>query len=209
MKDHSVIFLGSEPMKDKRVATRVLSYFTVPADRLPKRILLSFMPPLRSAPLVHVDFLGPCLAFVLLASILGYGHANKTPSAVYHRSPAQVLAMYCLSMPVVCYSLIRLGKSSITLLQISSLLGYSLYGYVFTLICTALLSDETNNTIFYLSTILFTGPSVLRICLLILLTIELPAARLLVCSAIAVIQVLFVVFLYFTFVHSSFAFVKH
>lgn len=207
MKDHTVIFLGSEPCKDKDAITRALSYFTMPADDLPKRILMSFTPPLRSR-LVYVDFLGPCLAFILLATILGYGHAYKMPSSVYHRSPTEVLAIYCLSMPAFCYILTSLGKSDISFLQILSLLGYGLYGYVFTLIIS-FISDETNNVIFYLAMILFTGTSVLRICLIILLTIKLPAIRLLVCSIIAILQVLFVVFLYFTFVHSSFAFLKH
>lgn len=207
MKDHSVIFLGSEPLKDKDIIKNALSYFTMPADDLPKRILLSFTPPLRSR-FVYVDFLGPCLAFVLLASILGYGHAYKIPSAVYHRSPTEVLAIYCLAMPAICYTLTHLGKSSISFLQVLSLLGYGLYGYVFTLIIS-LISDETNNIIFYLAMILFTGTSVFRTCLIILLTIKLPAVRLLVCSVITVLQVLFIVFLYFTFVHSSFTFVKH
>lgn len=207
MKDHSIIFLGSEPLKDKDAITRVLSYFTMPADDLPKRILLSFTPPLRSR-FVYVDFLGPCLAFILLATILGYGHAYKIPSAVYHRSPTEVLAVYCLLMPAICYILTHLGKSSISFLQILSLLGYGLYGYVFTLIIS-FISDETNNVLFYLAMILFTGTSVFRTCLIILLTIELPAVRLLVCSVIAILQVLFVVFLYFTFVHSSFVFLKH
>jgi len=207
MKDHSIIFVGSEPSKDKDSVTRALSYFTMPADDLPKRILLSFTPPLRSR-FVYVDFLGPCLAFILLATILGYGHAYKTPSAVYHRSPTEVLAVYCLSMPAICYILTRLGKSSISFLQILSLLGYGLYGYVFTLVIS-FISDETNNVIFYLAMILFTGTSVFRTCLIILLTIKLPAIRLLVCSIIAILQTLFVVFLYFTFVHSSFAFHKH
>jgi len=207
MKDHSVIFLGSEPLKDKDVITRILSYFTMPADDLPKRILLSFTPPLRSR-FVYVDFLGPCLAFILLITILGYGHAYKIPSAVYHRSPTEVLAVYCLSMPAICYILTRLGKSSISFLEILSLLGYGLYGYVFTLVIS-FISDETNNVLFYLAMIFFTGTSVFRTCLIILLTIQLPAVRLLVCSVIAILQVLFIVFLYFTFVHSSFAFLKH
>jgi len=207
MKDHSVIFLGSEPTKNNDVVSRALSYFTMPADDLPKRILLSFTPPLRSR-LVYVDFLGPCLAFILLVTILGYGHAYKVPSSLYHRSPTEVLAIYCVTMPAVCYVLTRLGNSCISFLQILSLLGYGLYGYVFTLVIS-FISDETNNVIFYLSMILFTGTSVLRTCIIILLTIRLPAVRLLVCSTIAILQVLFVVFLYFTFVHSSFTFHKH
>ncbi|VVC25924.1 Longin domain [Cinara cedri] len=207
MKDHSIIFVGSEPSKDKYVITRALSYFTMPANDLPKRILTSFTPPLHSR-FVYVDFLGPCLAFILLAAILSYGHAYKIPSAVYHRSPTEVLAIYCFLMPAICYILTGLGKSSISFLQILSLLGYGLYGYVFTLIIS-FISDETNNVIFYFSMIFFTGSSVFRICLIILLTIKVPGARLLVCSIIATLQVLFVVFLYFTFVHSSFVFTKH
>lgn len=207
MKDHSVIFLGSEPLKDKDAITQALSYFTMPADDLPKRILLSFTPPLRSR-FVYVDFLGPCLAFILLATILGYGHAYKIPSAVYHRSPTEILFIYCLFMPIMCYILTRLGKSNISFLQILSLLGYGLYGYVFTLFIS-FISDESNNVIFYLAMILFTGTSVFRTCIIILLTIKLPAARLLICSIIAIMQMLFILFLYFTFVHSSFMFLKH
>lgn len=207
MKDHSVIFLGSEPAKGKHIITRTLSYFTMPADDLPKRILLSFTPPLHSR-FVYIDFLGPCIAFILLVTILGYGHTYKISSAVYQRSPFEVLVIYCLLMPVICYVLTCLGKSSISFLQILSLLGYGLYGYVFTLFIS-FISDETNNVIFYLAMILFTGTSVFRTCLIILLTIKLPAVRLLVCSFIAILQVLFVVFLYFTFIHSSFVFIKH
>lgn len=207
MKDHSVIFLESEPLKEKDFVTRVLSYFTMPADDLPKRILLSFMPPLHSR-IVYVDFLGPCLAFILLATILGYGHAYKVQSSLYHRSPTEVLAIYCTMMPAICYVLTYLGKSDISFLQILSLLGYGLYGYVFTLVIS-FIAGESNNVIFYLSMILFTGTNVFRTCLIILLTIRLPAIRLLVCSIIAILQMLFVVFLYFTFIHSSFTFHKH
>ncbi|XP_050436733.1 protein YIPF3-like [Adelges cooleyi] len=207
MKDHSIIFLGSEPLKDKDTIARVLSYFTMPPNDLPNRILQSFTPPVWSRH-VRVDFLGPCLAFILLATVLGYGHAYKVSSAVYHRSPSEVLVMYCVLMPAICFVLTNLGQSSISFVQILSLLGYGLYGYVFTLF-TSFVSDETNNIVFYLAMILFTGASVLRICLIILLTIKLPAVRLLVCSIIAILQVLFVVFLYFTYVHSSFVFIKH
>ncbi|XP_050531595.1 protein YIPF3-like [Daktulosphaira vitifoliae] len=206
IKDHSIVFLGSHPSKKKGGIKEIISHFIISPGDLLKRILHSFLPPFRSY-YVHIDFMGPVLAFVILATTLSYGHAYKITSAVYHRSPSEILFFYCSLMPVLCYILTRLGQSKISFVQLISLLGYGLYGYVFTLIIS-FISDETNNILFFMAMIIFTGSSVLRVCLIVLVTIKIPVVRLLVCSIIAIVQVLFVVFLYFTFVHSSFKFVK-
>lgn len=215
MKNHSIIVIDTyDDVKKKGNASfiyHVVNLFTVPASDLPKRIVVSFLPPILGtlSQHVYVDFVGPCLALLTMAAILHYGHAYKTESAALEITPSELLFYYSLIMPVLCYFLARIGGTYLKYTEILALLGYGLYGHVFTLAFSQLFNYEQTNIVFFINLLLFGGLSAVRIALVLLASIPIPAARLLVCSVVTVAHLMFLIFVHFTFMHSTFVYGSH
>ncbi|XP_067010915.1 protein YIPF3-like [Anabrus simplex] len=181
-------------------------YFSVPMSELPYRILTSLVPPLTGKSFVYVDLLGPSLALLLLAALLHYGHVSKLPAAAVSRSPTEVLLLYVALMPALTYVLGRVGRATIGFWEMVALLGYALYGHVLTLSVSLLFYQEKSNVFFFCCLVLFGGLSALRVVLVLLASIPLPAARLLICSLVATLQLLSLIYLHFAYMHRTFVY---
>ena len=218
-KTCSVLFIGNDHSPTRSIddwygkktnwprLSSLKNNFMVPPRDLPRRMLLSLIPPFGERYRhVHVDFLGPSIALLLMAAMLHYGHASKLPTAAGDTSPTEALLLYAVLMPLVAYILGRLSKSSVTLSEMIALLGYGLFGHVFTLTVSLLFCDEESNTFFFLCLSVFGGLSALRVALVLLASIPVPAARLLVCSFVATVQLLSLMFLHFAYMHRTFAY---
>lgn len=217
MKSHSVIFIDNQwsedyPGKNKYSNNSfigcLVNYFTVPPWVLPKRIALAFMPPIlgEKSRRVYVDFVGPCLAILTLAAILHYGHSYKEQSAALNTSPTEILLYYCAIFPLITFILAKLGRATLGFLDIASLLGYGLYGHIFTLAVSQLFDHERSNGVFFTNLFVFGGLSGLRIALVLLASIPRPASRLLVCSTATIVHLVFVIFVHFAYMHSTFVY---
>uniref|UniRef100_A0A1B6GMR6 Uncharacterized protein n=1 Tax=Cuerna arida TaxID=1464854 RepID=A0A1B6GMR6_9HEMI len=216
MKNHSVIFIDNHWSDDYSGKKRypnssigcIVNYFTVPPYVLPKRIALAFTPPILgdSSRRVYVDFVGPCLAILTLAGILHYGHAYKVQSAALNVSPTEVLLYYCASLPLITFFLAKLGRAALGFTEIAALLGYGLYGHILTLAVSQLFDHERSNTVFFVNLLIFGGLSGLRIALVMLASIPRPASRLLICSIATTAHLMFVVFIHFAYMHSTFVY---
>lgn len=179
--------------------------FAVSPFELPGRIARSLVPPIvHKFRTIHVDLLGPSLALLILMFLVVFGQASKENTM----RAEKLIVSYCVLLPLVSYCVLRCCQAAITFLQLVSLLGYSLYGPVFTLAVSLVIDRERSNTIFFLSLSVFGGLSTLRVVLVILASLRIPAARLLVCSSIALTQLLFVAWLHFTYLHPTFVFGK-
>lgn len=200
----SIIFIGSpEKTPNKPTLTSFKdSFFVTPYDIL-FRIFASFMPPLgKHYRLINVDFLGPSLALLILAAIINYGYSFKH---VMSLGPNEFLSLYCLLVPGLFYVLSKyVGKSEINLSEIISLLGYALFGHIFTLSTSYICFQEESNVFFFLSLICFSGMSTLRLIIVVLKTIPRPGARLLVCSILAIVQILSLIFVHFAYMHRTY-----
>ncbi|KAJ4437077.1 hypothetical protein ANN_17212 [Periplaneta americana] len=224
-KSCSVIFIGNDNPSTKKfqendwkdnksgttvwpVLTSIKNHFLVPLDELPHRIFVSLVPPILGEKFrhVYVDFLGPSLALLLMAAILHYGHASKLPSAAANTTPTEVLLLYAVLMPAAAYILGWLCRATVTLSEMYALLGYGMYGHVLTLALSLFFFHEESNAFFFLSMIVFGGMSALRVALILLASIPAPAARLLVCSFVATVQLLSLVFLHFAYMHRTFVY---
>ncbi|XP_018904845.2 protein YIPF3 [Bemisia tabaci] len=213
-KKHSVIFIGNTPEYDNPnigwQKTKFLKkYFSVSPRELPRRVFNSFVPPFISSGKtyrVHVDFVGPCLALLILNGLLSLGHSYKSPSASVDTAPFKVLLLYSIFTPVISYFLAHLCESAIKFSELVALFGYGLYGHIFTLILPLLLSDESSNVIFAMCLVAFSGMSTLRIALVFLTSIPKPIFRLLLCSVVAINQILSVLFLHFLYMHRTFVY---
>lgn len=214
MKSHSVIFIDNQWSDDylgkKKYANSTIgslvNYFTVSPNVLPKRIALAFTPPVLgdSSRHVYVDFVGPCLAILTLAGILHYGHAYKDQSAAVGVSPTEMLLYYCSVLPVITCILAKAGRAAIGFVDIAALLGYGLYGHIFTLAVSQLFDHERSNAVFFVNLFIFGGLSGLRIALVLLASIPHPACRLVICSLTSIAHLMFLIFIHFAYMHSTF-----
>lgn len=218
MKTHSVIFIDEfdQPKyerfdrrsSDPGLPTRILANFRVVPWELPKRILSSFVPPIlgEESRRVYVDFVGPLLAVVVLWLMLSSGHTDKQPQAMLETPPSLTLTYYCLAMPSIVLFLAKIGKSNLSPSEVIALLGYGLYGHIVTIFLTYLFDMESSNFFFFTTMVLFSGLSALRLVIVLLMTIPKPVARLLVCSFATTVHLLFLVFIHFAYMHSTFVY---
>lgn len=222
-KNWTVIFIGNDQMPTRAVGngcnvnklTTNLSmlqsiklHFMVPPAHLPHRIFVSLVPPLLGDQYrhVYVDFLGPSIALLLMAGILHYGHVLKMPSAASNTTPTEVLLVYAVLMPVAAYVLCWLCHASVSLTQMIALLGYGMFGHVFTLAISLLFYQEESNAFFFFFLAIFGGLSALRVAMVLLASIKIPVARLIVCSLVATVHLLSLVFLHFAYIHKTFVY---
>lgn len=220
---HSVIFIGNDqtpvktPSNDGKVGKFPSKWsllnciklnFMVRPSHLPRRIFVSLVPPFLGEQYrhVYVDFLGPSLALLLMASILHYGHATKLPTFASNTSPTEVLLLYAVLMPLATYALSSLGWATVNLTEMIALLGYGLFGHVFTLAVSFLIYEEESNTFFFFCLVIFGGLSALRVAVVLLASIPVPAVRFVVCSLVATVQLLSLVFLHFAYMHRTFVY---
>nr|CAD7407340.1 unnamed protein product [Timema cristinae] len=198
---------GTKQSAVNSVLSQIRLHLSVPPGDLPRRFLESMIPPVshryRS---VHVDLLGPLLILITLAGLLHYGHASKLPSAALLTSPSQVLLIYVGTMPFLTYIMIRLSQANISFWGVLSLLGYGLFGHILTLATSLLFYQEKSNGFFFCCMALFGGLCALRVALVLLAVIGKPAARLVVCSVVATLQLLLLVFLHFAYMHRTFVY---
>lgn len=206
----SVIFVGTpeKTWQNESYKENIKTLFLVNVVYdLPYRVFLSLMPPLcKRFSKIYVDLLGPALALLILVSFVNYGYYFK--QAKISVTPVESILTYVLLMPLLCLALSKAGQSSMTLLKTYVLLGYALYGHILTLLISFICFHENSNTFFFLCLVLFDGLSTLRVALIILDSIKLPAARLIVCSIVSVVNILFVVFLHFAYMHRTYMYKK-
>lgn len=205
MAGSSVIFVGvpENSMQNESFKGNFKTLFLVNVHELPYRILLALIPPLcKRFRKMYIDLLGPALAVLILMSFVNYGYYFK--KATISVTPVESILTYVLLMPLLCLALSKVGQSNMTLLKIYVLLGYALYGHILTLFVSFIFYHESSNTFFFFCLILFDGLSTLRVALIVLDSIKLPAARLIVCSVVSTVNILFAVFLHFAYMHRTF-----
>lgn len=177
----------------------------VAPDNLCFRIVTSLVPPVTAKyKKISVDLLGPAFAVAILIIILNYGSTLRYTKS--QTTPVESVLLYIIFMPVVCFILNVIGQSWLTFLEVFSLIGYALYGHIVALLVSLFIYLETSDVFFYVCLAIFGGLSTLRLVLLQLQSIPLPGARLLVCSIVSVVHILFLVFLHFTYMHPNFVY---
>ena len=214
MNNHSVIFIEHPEVEYERLSrsetiykrNKLVTYFLVSPLELPDRILSSFIPPIfgSSSRKVYVDLIGPLIALILLACVLHYGHANKYPKALIPTSPTIALLYYITFVPIACIFVAKVGNANLSPQKILALLGYGLYGHLFTVTASIFFDQEVSNVFFFTVMIIFGGASCLKIVIVLLLTIPKPICRLLICSLVSVLHLLFLVFIHFAYMHRTF-----
>ncbi|KAK4876292.1 hypothetical protein RN001_012714 [Aquatica leii] len=189
----------------RKLISQMKGLFCLSVQDLCWRIFVSLIPPVSNKyKKVFSDLLGPGISIISLTLLLNYGNLKR--ENVIFLSPMQTVSLYVLLMPVVTYCLNKLGRSTLTFLQIFSLIGYGLYGHILTLLVSLLYHLEDSNTFFFICLIAFAGVSTFRVVLLQFEYMPLPGARLVVCSSFSTLHILFLVFIHFVYMHPKFSY---
>jgi len=180
----------------------LVNMFRVSPSELLCRITRSFVPPfVDSYRIIYTDMLGPIIAMLTLLLILKCGQ----PGVSYEISKIPILC-YLVGFPLATFLVGQCCGAAITFMQVMSLFGYSLYGHIVILSIPLLSNNRESSTLFMLCFCLFGGLSTLRVVLSLQGSLRVPVARLLLCTCVALVQLLSVVYLYYTYMHPSFVF---
>lgn len=192
----------------KRNCENILKSIVEPVLKLPKRILFSFLPPHNySRHYMFTDFVGPTVSTLILISLLQYGFNCKLSR------PYNVTAVNAIPTVLIYYAIVslfiflssRIVQTKLKILDVATLVGYSFYGCIFTLIVPFILKI-VQDYVFYICLVLFGGLSGIRILSILLFAIEMPVARLLICSVIGNMHILFLIYLYYFYIHPTYIF---
>ncbi|XP_049792744.1 protein YIPF3-like [Schistocerca nitens] len=203
----SVIYLGRDNLEkthEKSLKEWLKTHLIVPPMELISRILHSLFPTSRLPP---PDLLGPGLAFFILAALLHTGHSAKVlQTASSAPSPILAILLYTALIPAAAYVSVCIAGSTLSLMETISLMGYASYGHILAMGIPVLFHQEESEIFFFWCLTVFGGLSSLRIILVLLVSVRIPAARLVVCSLVATLHLLSLVFLHFVYMHTTFVY---
>lgn len=220
-KGHSVVTIesldsGFEHPRHKRVSlidyfTAMLRfakpYFMVANRRLPRRLVSSMAPPLFFPEFRHVysDLKGPFLIMASLASILLYGLYSPERTLLWDiLATAKLTVGYWLGLSVLAFLLGYFCQTNLTLPQFLSITGYSLTGHCLVLLIAEVLHQEENHGVFFFLTIVFGGLATGRLIIIILARTPGPAQRLVMCSVLACVNLMHLIYIHFACMRNKF-----
>ncbi|XP_045594850.2 protein YIPF3 [Procambarus clarkii] len=182
-------------------------YYSVSNTKLPYRILSSLAPPIVFPEFrrVHSDMKGPSLVVAMLALILMYGiHSPNRTLVVELLITAKLSLGYWLGFSFVAFFLCYFSQTCLTLSQLVSISGYSLTGHCVVLLIAEVLHQENSHSVFFFLTTVFGGLATARLVIIILARTPGPAQRLLICSTLACIHLMHLIYIHFACMRKKF-----
>lgn len=186
----------------------VRPYFSVSNNRIPRRIVSSMAPPLFFPEFqrVYSDMKGPIVIVTLLASILLYGlHSPQRTLVMEVLAVAKLTVGYWLGFSFLAFFLGYFCQTSLTFSQMLSITGYSLTGHCLVLLTAEVLHQEENHGVFFFLTAVFGGLATGRLIIIMLARTPGPGQRLVMCSTLACIHLMHLIYIHFAFMRKKFA----
>lgn len=174
---------------------------------VPQRVLLSLVPPVvyPEYQQVYSDLKGPMLVVMTLATIILYGLHNPRQTLAWELlATAKFSVGYWLGFTLLAFLLGHCFKTTLSLVQLAALTGYSLTGHCLVLLGAEILHQEENHTVFFLLTTVFGGLATGRLVLLVLVRTPRPPHRLLVGSSLASIHLMHLIYIHFACMRRKF-----
>ncbi|KAK8730041.1 hypothetical protein OTU49_008433 [Cherax quadricarinatus] len=189
------------------ICSFIWPYFSVANYKLPYRILSSLAPPVVFPEFrrVHSDMKGPVWVVTTLALILLYGIHSPARTLVGELLIATKLTLgYWLGFSLVAFFLGYFCQTCLTLSQLVSISGYSLTGHCLVLLTAEVLHQENSHSMFFFLTTVFGGLATARLVIIILARTPGPAQRLLMCSTLASIHLMHLIYIHFACMRKQF-----
>lgn len=185
----------------------VRPYFMVANRRLPYRLLSSMAPPLFFPEFrrVYSDLKGPLMIMVSLATILLYGLYSPERTLMWDiATTAKLTVGYWLGLSVLAFLLGYFCQTNLTLPQFLSITGYSFTGHCLVLFIAEVLHQEENHGVFFFLTTVFGGLATGRLVIIILARTPGPAQRLVMCSVLACVNLMHLIYIHFACMRNKF-----
>ena len=185
----------------------VRPYFTVSNRRIPRRIVSSMAPPFFFPEFqrVYADMKGPVIIVSLLAVILMYGlHSPQRTLVMEVMATAKLTVGYWLGFSFLAFLLGYFCQTSLSFSQMLSISGYSLTGHCLVLLTAEVLHQEESDSIFFFLTIVFGGLATGRLIIIMLARTPGPGQRLVMCSTLACIHLMHLIYIHFAFMRRKF-----
>ena len=185
-----------------KISSFLIPYFSVPNKRIPHRLVSSLAPPFffKEFRRVYSDMKGPVLILLFLSFILFYGLLSPERSLISNIFLILKLTFgYWIFFSIMAFFLGYFCETCLTLSQYFSISGYSLTGHCFVLVIAEILHQEESNSIFLFLLTVFGGLATGRLIVIILARTPKPAQRLLICSCLACIHLMHLVYIHYAF----------
>lgn len=186
----------------------VKPYFSVANNRIPSRILSSMAPPLFFPEFqrVYSDMKGPSVIVILLAGILLYGlHSPQRTIMTEVLVTAKLTVGYWLSFSFLAFFLGYFCETNLKFSQLLSITGYSLTGHCVVLLIAEVLHQEESHSVFFFLTTVFGGLATGRLTIIMLARTPGPGQRLVMCSTLACIHLMHLIYIHFAFMRKQFS----
>lgn len=192
----------------KSVHTFLKPYFLVANHHLPHRFLSSLAPPIIFPEFkrVYSDLKGPLLILITLFFILFYGAYDAERGVISTSvSCIKLTFVYWLVFSLLAFALGHICETCLTRSQLLSISGYSLTGHCVVLLIAEVLHQEESHQVFLVLLTIFGGLSTGRLAIIMLARTPGPAQRLIMCSSLASINLLHLIYIHFAAMRQKFA----
>lgn len=192
----------------KSVHTFLKPYFLVANHHLPHRFLSSLAPPIIFPEFkrVYSDLKGPLLILITLFFILFYGAYDAERGVISTTvSCIKLTFVYWLVFSLLAFALGHICETCLTRSQLLSISGYSLTGHCVVLLIAEVLHQEESHQVFLVLLTIFGGLSTGRLAIIMLARTPGPAQRLIMCSSLASINLLHLIYIHFAAMRQKFA----
>ncbi|CAH1787354.1 unnamed protein product [Owenia fusiformis] len=177
-------------------------YFDVEPHQVRSRLIHSLIPAYRTTQKLPGELYGPTMVvFTLIALLLfqmkSSGHTVQEGTLM--GSAFAVCFGYWFGASSFVWFVSYVCNARITMLQIFSLLGYGLFGHCIVLFLGTVFHTSHDHLVFYLLWAVFGGLSTLKMISVIVPKTTGKTQRIIICSVIAVLHLLFLLYLHFAY----------
>ncbi|XP_059481056.1 uncharacterized protein LOC132199950 [Neocloeon triangulifer] len=168
-----------------------------------KLLLAPLIPSPKCEPFKPLELATPTVAYIGLVLIL-YNFKSDTSEL---STALLAVTLYMTLAPVGTYLLCRAAKATLTFMKVFSVVAASQIGTLLTLLVPILISHENafkSHVPFLVALAVFGGLTTIRVCLVIIVSLPVPVMRLIVGTLVALMNLFFVLYLHFAFMHPTF-----
>jgi hypothetical protein len=168
-----------------------------------KHLISPLVPSPRHGPFSMCELTVPTLTYIgLILLFMNFRSAHTSLSTAIF-----AVSLYIVLLPLATFLLCCLGKANLSYLQVLSIISSSLFGDLLALLVPLMVSHDISmrsHVPFLLAMALFGGLATARVIMVLVVALPVPIMRLLVGTSVAIINLLFLLYLHFAFMHPTF-----
>jgi len=179
-------------------------YFHVEPREVRQRLINSLIPKISSVskPVLVGELYGPLMVVLTLIALLLYGmksSGHEVKEGTLMGTAFGVCFGYWLGAASFVYFLAYICNAQLSYLQMLSLMGYALFGHCIVLFLSSVYHSHSSHLVFYILWAIFGGLSSLKMIIVLMARTSGRSQRLILHSAVAILHMLFLLYLHFAY----------